>query len=253
MPPRTRRRTATVGVPRKRRRTAAEEETIRDVLVKQIGAAAEFIKGDQVAPCAILWPDGERRWQSVINELMESMPALHILGAWQPDDRTGPAIWLRCVEGRVLDQRLPDDVTPVFYLPGVNAETLRHTSECPPALAPLVELQFRGVMWTDQNGRDWTPFSWLSSLDGIEVEKGTPTVDAIQRALPRLLAEPVANVGRIDAEFCHGLVAPDMPAQLLRWMDEPAKAQQQGEPMAGPFSVNSAKRITSLIPSAMAN
>ena len=225
MPVRTRKRTATVTTPRKRKASPAEGETLGDLLIKHLENAAAYTKGDQISPCAILWPDPERRWQSVIATLRDGMPALHVLGAWQPEDRTGPAIWLRCVEGRVLEQKLPDEATPIFYLPGVSSEMLRQTSECPPALAPLVELQFRGAIWNEENGRDWTPTSWISSIDGVQVDASPQTAEAIQRALPSLLKEAIANVRRIDAEFCHELVAPDMPAQLLRWMSDPGNAR----------------------------
>src|SRR5438132_391632 len=113
MPPRARKRTANVPVPRKRRAAAAKEETIRDLLVKHLQDAAEFTEGDQVPPRAILWTDPEQRWSAVIGDLRERMGALHTLGAWQPEDRTGPAIWLRSIEGRVLEHPLPADVTPV--------------------------------------------------------------------------------------------------------------------------------------------
>jgi hypothetical protein len=88
-----------------------------------------------------------------------------------------------------------------------------------------VELQFRGAVWNDRNGRDWKPVAWLSTLDGVDVEASPQTTEAIQRALPSLLKEPTANLRRIDAEFCHELIAPDMPAKLLRWMHEPTNAR----------------------------
>src|SRR4030095_2020392 len=175
MPPRTRKKTASVSAPRKRKGTAPDGETLRDVLIKQLKGAAAYTQGDQISPCAVLWPDPERRWLPIINSLRDEMPALHVLGAWQPEDRTGPAIWLRCVEGRGTEHKLPRGMTPVFYLPGVSLETLRNTSECPPALAPLVELQFRGAVWNDRNGHDWKPVAWLSTVDGVDVEASPQT------------------------------------------------------------------------------
>lgn len=222
MPPRTRRRTANVAAPRRRTSATADGETIGDALAREVQTAAAFTAGDQVAPCAILWPDGERRWAGVIGALRDKLPALFALDAWQPEDRSGPAIWLRCVEARMADPKLPAGMTPIFYLSGVSAEALRQTEECAAAIAPLVELQFRGAVWQGPNGRDWTPLSWLASLPGVDVAPGRETDDAVQRALPRLLDEPLADVRRIDAETCHALVTPDMPAQLLRWLHEPA-------------------------------
>ena len=45
------------------------------------------------------------------------MPQLLILGEYEPEDRIGPSIWLRCVVDRVLElPRLAGDATPVVYL-----------------------------------------------------------------------------------------------------------------------------------------
>ena len=81
--------------------------------------------------------------------------------------RTGPAIWLRCVlAGKIPDVALPPDTVPIIYLPGVSRATLRATEECPPELKPLAELQYRGVFWSQHNGKDWTVSAFLQTEKG---------------------------------------------------------------------------------------
>jgi hypothetical protein len=48
-------------------------------------------------------------------------------------------------------------------MPHVSRQTLRAVEECPDALKPLVELQYRGVVWTQKNGKDWTLEAFLVS------------------------------------------------------------------------------------------
>src|SRR4051812_1475984 len=65
---------------------------------------------------------------------------------------------------------------PVLYLPGVSRQLLRSPEECPDELKPLVELQYRGVVWTQLNGKDWTVEAFLVSEDGglgLEVRRDT--------------------------------------------------------------------------------
>ena len=43
-------------------------------------AAQAYAAGDQVAPCAVLWPDPERLWESVMPELQTMLPEMFLLG-----------------------------------------------------------------------------------------------------------------------------------------------------------------------------
>lgn len=222
--PRPRRTTTTVATPRRRR---SEAETVAVALVRALRGAASFTPGAQVRPCAILWPDERRLWDAAVTEIKATMPELYCFGAWHPEDRTGPAIWLRAIEARVAEPRCPENATPVFYLPGVSCEKLARLSECPPALSAIAEMQFRGAVWLGPNGREWTPASFLAE-QALDVAGDAATTEALQRALSKLLSEPMpALTGRLDAEFFNGLVAPDMPAQLLRWLHEPASFRER--------------------------
>ncbi len=201
--------------------------TLADALAVALRQCAQqFVSGDQVAPCAVLWTDPERLWEPAIALLQPSMRELYVLGVYDPASRSGPGLWLRSVEARVVDGAPPAATVPVLYLPGVSKEQLRAAEDCPAALAALVELQYRGVMWLHPNGKDWTPYAFLVSKHGgvdLDVAKDQATLDAQMRALPALLNEPVAQLRgkRLDAEYFNALIAPDVLGLLLRWLSGP--------------------------------
>ena len=87
-------------------------------------AAQAYAVGDQVAPCAVLWTDPERLWECVMPVMQSMLPELFVLGSYAPERRTGPALWLRCIEARVVDGAPPAGTTPILYLPGISREKL---------------------------------------------------------------------------------------------------------------------------------
>ena len=207
--------------------------TLAEQLAATLRTAAQaYAAGDQVAPCAVLWPDPERLWESVVPELQPMMPELFLLGSYAPEKRTGPALWLRCIEARVVEGAPAAGTTPIFYLPGISREKLRAAEDCPQELAALVELQYRGVMWLHVNGKEWTPYAFLVSKHGglgLDVAKDQATLDALAGALPTLMAEPLSQLQgrRLDSEFFNGLVAPDATGLLLRWLSDPEAFKQR--------------------------
>lgn len=187
--------------------------------------AQAYAAGDQVAPCAVLWPDPERLWECVMPLLQPMLPELYVLGSYAPVQRTGPALWLRCIEARLGEGAPSAEATPIFYLPGVSREQLRVAEDCPQDLAALVELQYRGILWLHANGKEWTPFAFLVSKNGglgFDVAKDQATLDALARALPSLMNEPISPLQsrRLDSEFFNGLLAPDSSGLLLRWLSD---------------------------------
>jgi hypothetical protein len=208
-------------------------ETLGQRVVAALRTAAQaFAAGDQVAPCAVLWTDPDRLWERVLPQMQKLMPELFVLGNYAPEQRAGPALWLRCLEARSVPGAPPAGTTPIFYLPGVSREQLKAVEECPQELAALVELQFRGVLWLHPNGKDWTPYAFLVSQHGglgLDVARGQATLDALAGALPVLLDEPLAQLqGRLlDAKTFNDLVAPDASGLLLRWLSDPAGFKQQ--------------------------
>jgi hypothetical protein len=208
-------------------------ETIGQRIADTLRTAAQaYAAGDQVAPCAVLWTDPERLWECVMPELQPMLPELFLLGNYDPRKRTGPALWLRCVEARVVEAAPPIERTPILYLPGISREKLRVAEDCPQELSALVEVQYRGVMWLHVNGKEWTPYAFLVSKHGglgLDVAKDQATLDALAGALPSLMAEPVLQLKgrRLDSEFFNGLVAPDATGLLLRWLSDPDAFKQR--------------------------
>ena len=58
--------------------------------------------------------------------------------------------------GELAERRLLHKPGHNLYLPGVARHQLRAADQCPWELQPLVELLYRGTIWTHPNGRDWS-------------------------------------------------------------------------------------------------
>lgn len=207
-------------------------ETLSQRLIAALRTTAQsYASGDQVAPCTVLWTDPERLWESVMPALQEMLPELFLLGGYAPEQRTGPALWLRCIEARQVDGAPPAGTTPICYLPGVSRAMLLPAEDCTQELAALVELQYRGAMWLQANGKDWTPYAFMVSKQGglnLEVAKDQATLDSLSGALPSLMAEPLSQLQgrRLNSEFFNALVAPDPTGLLLRWLSDPDAFKQ---------------------------
>jgi len=96
----------------------------------------------------------------------------------------------------------------------------------------LVELQYRGVVWTQRNGRDWTIEAFLVSEDGLglDVARDDATKRSIMASLPVLAHTPVSRLtGRLEAEDFDKLMVGDQPRDLLLWMSDPSRARQEYE------------------------
>src|SRR4051794_35355703 len=91
--------------------------TLRDALVNALQAAAEYNPGDVEAPLAIIWPDADREWETVVRQLGATVPILR-LGDYDLASRTGPAAFLRMA---VSTEDAHDHTRPpVVYLPGIS-------------------------------------------------------------------------------------------------------------------------------------
>lgn len=203
-------------------------ESLAEALWNSLSAAAVSPEG-VAPPVAILWTDPEGQWRPLIDKLGESMPELYRLGDYRPDQRTGPAIWLKCVVERTIPEASPTvGVIPIIYLPGVARQILRAGGECPVLWQPLIELQYRGAVWHQRNGRDWTVEAFLTSEQGLGLNLALDarTRDALLRALPLLLNEPVSGLRdrRLEADDFDRLSVGDPVRDLLMWMNDPAGA-----------------------------
>src|SRR5579885_3798210 len=73
---------------------------------------------------------------------------------------------------------------------------------------PLAELQYRGVLWTHRNGRDWTVGAFLGSSDGLGID--------VAGAIAHLRA-----AAPLQAAYFDGLLIADEIRSLLLWLDDP--------------------------------
>ena len=200
---------------------------IIEQLVASIREASEYNQNTQAAPAAILWTDKEKQWASAIPLLQEHMSELMVLGDYAPEKRTGPAIWLKCALENTLEAPvITGGETPIIYLPGVSRIDIRAIESCPEALQPLAELQYRGALWSQANGRDWTVFAWLKTSNGglgLNVSRDDPTLAALVRALPHLLNSDIKELQdkRIESSDINQLLTIDAVKDLLLWMDNP--------------------------------
>ena len=201
--------------------------TIMDKLITEIRSLSATPDG-MVEPAAILWTDPQRQWWSLHPLLLEQLPELIMLGEYAPEKRTGPAIWIRCVVDRSIDIGLPADRIPIIYLPGVSRQELRAGEDSRQELWPLVELMYRGTMWLQRNGYDWTVTAFLTSHD-LDVARDRLTLAALNRALPEVVVTPLVQLQgrRLEADDFDRLLLPDVVLNLLRWLNEPQTAKER--------------------------
>lgn len=195
-------------------------------LIKKIRATATNYNPEiQNAPACILWLDGENQWKDVTQTLLAKLPELLILGEYDPEKHTGPAIWLRCaIAGKIDELQLPHDKTPIIYLPGIGCQDLR-VDKIKETLKPLAELQYRSVTWSQINSKDWTVLGFLESDQGgvgLDVAQDNETKSALVRALDPLLdtETEILRGKRLDKDFFNAMRAGDYSRRLLQWLDQ---------------------------------
>jgi hypothetical protein len=204
--------------------TASASKTLIDALQESFTGALRSPDGT-AAPVALLWTDVDGQWRPLVATLMKAVPELYALGSYAPEERQGPVVWLKCIIERSLpDGSPPPDVVPIIYLPNVGRQDLRAGSDCSPHLQPLIELQYRGAVWHQRNGRDWTVDAFLTSEDGVglDVARDNRTRDAMLRALALLAPEPLAGLRgrRLEADDFDRLAIGDPVRDLLSWMSD---------------------------------
>lgn len=204
-----------------------QPQTVLDALIGALRDAAAFNRDDVAPPAAVLWTDKERQWEPLLPKLREVLPQLLTFGPYVPQQRSGPAIWIKCMIARALPEAKWDKgAVPVIYVPGFSRQELRAVDDCPAEIQPLAELQFRGMLWTQLNARDWTIGAFLQTESGglgLDIAKDAATLDAMRRALVKLAGVPVEQLRgkRLEAEDFNELMTPDPNRELLAWMNDP--------------------------------
>lgn len=212
--------------------------------------ARRFNPALEAAPVAILWTDEKREWEAVLPQIKAALPELFSLGAYAPDERTGPGVWLRMVaDGHTV--RVGAGETAIVYLPGVGNGQLRtdlRGLKDDPQLAPLAELQYRGCFWRQENGKDWTLRAFLESKRGglgLKVSASQETAQALKAAMGKLLMQNLAALDAvtIDERYLNDLINPAPDETVLRWLTAPEAIQAEQGPSWESFGANTLKRF----------
>ena len=199
--------------------------TVIDGLARALRRAGAHDDAVEAAPCCVLWPDAEREWEPAVQLLAAKLEVL-TLGDFDAAASRGPAIWIR---SRVDLAQSAEVAPPVVYLPGVERSALRSAVDLPQDLLPLLELQYRGAVFAHRNGRDWTLLAFLSATDrgglGIPVVDDALTRKALLAARERLFHQPLDRLqgeAPLKASFFNDLLAPDVVADVLTWINDEA-------------------------------
>lgn len=206
------------------------------LLVRLREQSKRFNPALESAPVAILWTDEKREWEAVLPKIKEALPELFSLGAYAPDERTGPGVWLRMVADRQAG-KVGAGETAILYLPGVGNGQLRtdlRGLKDDPQLAPLAELQYRGSFWRQENSKDWTLRAFLESKRGglgLKVAGNQETLQALKAAMGKLLNQnlPALEPQIIDERFLNDLINPAPDETVLRWLTDPEAIQAEKE------------------------
>ncbi|MGA2385266.1 MAG: BREX-1 system phosphatase PglZ type B [Candidatus Bathyarchaeia archaeon] len=197
-----------------------------DYLINKIHATATNYNPDiQTVPACVLWLDSENQWKDATQAFLTKLPELLVFGEYCPEKRTGPAIWLRCaIAGKADEIQLPTDRIPIIYLPGTGRQDLR-ADKIKEALRPLAELQYRSVVWSQINSKDWTVLAFLKSDQGglgLDVAQDNDTKNAMLRALDPLLDMDIEALKgeRLDKDFFNSIYAGDYVRLVLQWLDQ---------------------------------
>jgi hypothetical protein len=201
-------------------------ETFLDALLASLDARARHGPAE-LAPVALLWPDEASQWQPIV-AVIRTRRLVVELGDYDPQNLRGPAYWIRGVlDGQIAVSNPYDGQVPLVYLPRYARSDVRAVEDADATLKPLTELQYRGTIFAQQNGRDWTIAAFLQSRLGglgIDIPDDQATKDAMLRARAELAAQPVDELRRrapLKASFFDGLLAPDVDRDVLHWLDDP--------------------------------
>ena len=196
-----------------------------DALVAAVRDTASYNTAAESPPEVVLWCDVNREFLPLLPVLRERLPELLVYGDFDAATRTGPAVWLRAaLAGAVSEIDIPADLTPIVYLPGVGRETLKGADGCPILLQPLVWYTVAGTLFGHVNGKDWTLRGFLTSDRGplkFRIADDKATRAALGLAARRFCSRPMEDLrgGRWDADQLNALLAPDLAADMLDWID----------------------------------
>ena len=201
--------------------------TFAEALAAALDQATAYAHDSEAPPAAILWPDRARQWEPLVPRISTTRAVL-TLGDYAPASWTGPAVWIRCVVDGSVPKANGADI-PIVYLPGYERTQIRSVEEAPAELRPLLELQYRGVIFAQLSNRDWTLAAFLGAAPargglGIEVGGDDATKSALRAAAGKLADWRVDDLRRkapLRADFFNALLVPDLDRDVLEWLNDP--------------------------------
>jgi len=97
----------------------ANAGTLVDALIASFESATRSPEG-MAAPAALLWTDADAQWRPLIPALRTAIPQLYTLGTYDPNSRTGPVTWLKCIVDRTLPNVSPPEGVGTDSVPARN-------------------------------------------------------------------------------------------------------------------------------------
>ncbi len=199
-------------------------QSIHDKVIQALKQAENHNSHVMVSPEVILWPDPENQWCEVIDVLQQSIPHLLIYGSYAPEKKQGPSIWLKCMIAKTLPEANWDsEAIPIIYLPGVSKADLRNVENAVLNFQPLLEYQYTGTLFMQENGREWSILAFVENPSlglGLKVAKDNATKEALKKTLPSIFQDKgvLANQTIVDADYLNNQLFPDIVPTILKWM-----------------------------------
>lgn len=201
-------------------------KSIFDKVMQALKEAENHNSHVMVKPEVILWPDPDELWTDVIDVLQQHLPQLLIYGDYDLEKKQGPAIWIKCMVASVLDEANWDKgATPIIYLPGVSKSNLKDVKNAKFDIQPLLEYQYTGTLFTQENGKEWTIMAFIENQTqglGLKVSKDNATKEALKKTLPSLFQDKDVfyNKKNIYANYLNNQLFPNIIPSILKWMCE---------------------------------
>ncbi len=195
-----------------------------DALIAALHEAAAYNAAAEAPPEAVVCDAGQE-FLPLLPLLRERLPELLTYGDYEPSSRSGPSVWIRGAIARAIPGvTWSDDSVPIIYLPGLGRDVLKGAEDCPQLLQPLVWFTVAGNLFGHVNGKDWTLRGFLAADRGalrLSIADDVATRVALTHAAARFCMRPVEELRnrRWDADAFNMLLAPDLAADMLDWMN----------------------------------
>jgi len=207
-------------------------------LLASLAGALKVPEGTS-SPAAVLWTDADGQWLPLIRSCGQScrhFSRWHLRSSCS--NRACDLAEVHRRSGAARGSSSGRDADPLST-PRRQAR-VESAGDCPSRTQPLIELQYRGRVWHQSNGHDWTVQAFLVSDEGLglDVARDRRTEEAFLRVLP-ILADTDASMlrgRRLDADDFDKLSVSDPVRDLLRWLNGPELFEAGAQAVAGLLS-----------------